>query len=71
MDGVFVAYHNTDEVFGFQYIPIEEMDMRLYGHPQGDRVFSHCINLLEAVFSEIITYFPKQVRMPDSYETCV
>ncbi|KAL6304323.1 mitochondrial protein Pet127-domain-containing protein [Sparassis latifolia] len=31
MDGVFVAFHNTDQIFGFQYIPLEEMDMRLYG----------------------------------------
>lgn len=31
MDGVFVAYHNTAKVFGFQYIPLEQMEGHLYG----------------------------------------
>ena len=22
MDGIFVAYHNTDRIFGFQYLPL-------------------------------------------------
>lgn len=31
MDGVFVTYHNTAEIFGFQYIPLADMDRCLYG----------------------------------------
>ncbi|RKO85080.1 mitochondrial protein Pet127-domain-containing protein [Blyttiomyces helicus] len=31
MDGIFVAYHNTQEIFGFQYISLAEMDQRLFG----------------------------------------
>jgi len=31
MDGAFLAYHNTAEVFGFQYVPIEEIEHRIYG----------------------------------------
>ncbi|OCB89863.1 hypothetical protein A7U60_g2892 [Sanghuangporus baumii] len=31
MDGIFLAYHNTARVFGFQYVPLEEMDDRLFG----------------------------------------
>jgi len=60
MDGVFVAYHNTDEIFGFQYIPIEEMDKRLFGHSAGHRIFNKCIGLLDAIYAEITTYFPEQ-----------
>ncbi|TFY67867.1 hypothetical protein EVJ58_g1354 [Rhodofomes roseus] len=60
MDGVFVAYHNTHEIFGFQYIPLEEMDRRLFGHDQGHRIFTKCISLLEVLFEEITTHFPKQ-----------
>ncbi|AET39502.1 Pet127p Ecym_4460 [Eremothecium cymbalariae DBVPG len=26
MDGIFVAYHNISNIFGFQYIPLEQMD---------------------------------------------
>lgn len=28
MAGIFVAYHNTKEMFGFEYISQQEMDMR-------------------------------------------
>jgi len=31
MDGIFVTYHNTAEVFGFQYIPLADMDRCVYG----------------------------------------
>lgn len=30
MDGVFVAYHNIQEIFGFQYLPLTEMDFYLH-----------------------------------------
>lgn len=63
MDGVFVAYHNTREIFGFQYIPLEEMDQRLYGHGNGERVFGKCVGLLDVLFTEITKYFPEQVRL--------
>lgn len=26
MDGIFLAYHNIKQMFGFQYVPLEEMD---------------------------------------------
>ena len=38
MDGIFVAYHNTARIFGFQYLPLEEMDERLYGAVGGEVV---------------------------------
>ena len=31
MDGVIVAYHNTAEIFGFQYIPLDDMERCVYG----------------------------------------
>ena len=31
MDGVVVAYHNTSEIFGFQYIPLADMERCIYG----------------------------------------
>ncbi|ODV92618.1 hypothetical protein CANCADRAFT_16659, partial [Tortispora caseinolytica NRRL Y-17796] len=30
MDGIFVAYHNIQRFFGFEYIPLETMDALLY-----------------------------------------
>ncbi|KAJ3815306.1 mitochondrial protein Pet127-domain-containing protein [Lentinula aff. lateritia] len=64
MDGVFVAYHNTARMFGFQYVPLEEMDERIFGSAPGvgDRVFQKCMETLELVSEEIIACFPGQVR---------
>ncbi|KAF8631808.1 hypothetical protein AX17_005023 [Amanita inopinata Kibby_2008] len=62
MDGVFVAYHNTAKMFGFQYIPLEEMDERLFGPGRtiGEKVFEKCVRLLEIISQEIIQCFPGQ-----------
>ncbi|KLO16780.1 Pet127-domain-containing protein [Schizopora paradoxa] len=61
MDGIFVAYHNTARIFGFQYIPLTEMDARLFGgENRGDRVFEKCVGLLEAVAREISSCYPNQ-----------
>ncbi|KAL0960662.1 hypothetical protein HGRIS_005692 [Hohenbuehelia grisea] len=65
MDGVLVAYHNTARIFGFQYVPVEEMDDCLFGPTPGagDRVFIRCLALLEAVADEVVRCFPgKSVR---------
>ena len=64
MDGVFVAYHNTARIFGFQYIPLTEMDARLYGgEGRGDRVFEKCVGLLEAVAKEMSSCYPDRVSI--------
>ena len=65
MDGVIVAYHNTGRMFGFQYIPLSDMDACLYGSEVegvGDRVFEKCVGLMEKVALEVVDCFPDQVR---------
>ena len=66
MDGVIVAYHNTDRIFGFQYIPLLEMDKRLFGPEAGlgQKVFDKCIGLLEAILPVAAECYPKQVCVP-------
>ena len=62
MDGVFVAYHNTERIFGFQYIPLSEMDARLFGKSaSGNAVFEKCMQLLEAVLEKATHELPCQV----------
>lgn len=42
MDGIFVAYHNVEQIFGFQYFPISELDVAIHGTENtelGDREF--------------------------------
>ncbi|KAH9480468.1 mRNA degradation protein, mitochondrial [Psilocybe cubensis] len=62
MDGVMVAYHNTERIFGFQYISLDEMDERLLGSVPGvgNKLFNHCIRLLEAILEEAVKCYPGQ-----------
>jgi hypothetical protein len=52
MDGIFCAYHNTQRIFGFQYIPLSEMDVALHGTDDtklGDDEFKASITMLNAL----------------------
>ena len=71
MDGIFLAYHNTAKIFGFQYLPLEAIDSYIFGPDDvsctkdptrlGWRVFSKCVGVLEAVADEVVNCFPGQV----------
>lgn len=50
MDGIFIAFHNTAKIFGFQYLSIEDMDKPLFGSKlAGDRAFSKSVELLDSL----------------------
>lgn len=58
MDGIFVAYHNTAELFGFQYLPREWIDECVFGSAAaGDLAFNLLLqsygHLLEVALSEV------------------
>lgn len=61
MDGIFVAFHNTRRIFGFQYISIDEMDLALHGTNNrilGDREFKISLKLLNTVLDRATARFP-------------
>ncbi|KAF9917887.1 hypothetical protein FBU30_000469 [Linnemannia zychae] len=61
MDGIFVAFHNTAKIFGFQYISLDEMDSRLFGSSvMGDECFRNQLRLLNRTLDEITTKYPNQ-----------
>ncbi|BGO90828.1 hypothetical protein NBRC10512_005847 [Rhodotorula toruloides] len=61
MDGIFVAYHSTERFFGFQYVPIAEMDEALFGsHEAGDQVFRLSLGALEHVLDEATKCYPDE-----------
>lgn len=61
MDGCFVAYHSTQRFFGFQYVPIPEMDIALFGSSQaGDQVFKLSLGFLETILLEAKECYPGQ-----------
>jgi Mitochondrial protein Pet127 len=64
MDGIFVAFHNTKRIFGFQYISLDEMDSAIHGSGDKDigrREFQFSINLLNTALDRAVKRFPEQV----------
>ncbi|KAI5803239.1 mitochondrial protein Pet127-domain-containing protein [Geopyxis carbonaria] len=63
MDGIFVAFHNTEKIFGFQYISINEMDTALHGNPDtrlGDEEFKFSLRILNSLLNRATERYPNQ-----------
>ncbi len=63
MDGIFVAFHNTERIFGFQYISLAEMDLALHGKEDltiGDSEFKLSLELLNRVLDRATAKFPER-----------
>ncbi len=63
MDGIFVAYHNTERIFGFQYISLEEMDYAIHGTDDkrlGDAEFKLSLDLLNRVLDRATAKYPEK-----------
>ncbi|KAL8951726.1 MAG: hypothetical protein Q9222_002305 [Ikaeria aurantiellina] len=61
MDGIFVAFHNTDRIFGFQYISLSEMDSTLHGQwdtSLGDQEFKLSLSLLNEILNKATKKYP-------------
>lgn len=59
MDGIFVAYHNAFEMFGFQYVSREELDERIYGNSTtGDAAFSLILQVYNEILEAIVPLYP-------------
>ncbi|OQE43672.1 hypothetical protein PENCOP_c003G01252 [Penicillium coprophilum] len=72
MDGIFVAYHNVERIFGFQYITLEEMDEALHGQNNtelGDTEFELSLGLWEKILDKATARYPKQ-SLRFHFETC-
>lgn len=55
MDGVFITYHNTKDVFGFEYVPLSDMDEVVFGsHHFGELSFDISSNLLLHLLDRIV-----------------
>ncbi|KAJ5986758.1 mitochondrial translation protein [Penicillium sp. IBT 35674x] len=63
MDGIFVAHHNIERIFGFQYISLPEMDQALHGQSNtalGDTEFQLSLKLWNKILDKATERFPKQ-----------
>ena len=64
MDGIFLAYHNIERIFGFQYLSLSEMDQVLHGQTDtclGDQEFKLSIGLMEELLNRATQKFPGTV----------
>lgn len=63
MDGIFVAYHNAERIFGFQYVALPEMDQAIHGQEDtflGDAEFKLSVSLWNKVLNQATAEFPEQ-----------
>lgn len=67
MDGIFLAYHNVQRIFGFQYMPMAEIDRAIHGQINrclGDQEFKISVDMLNKVLEEATAKFPnKSLRL--------
>ena len=66
MDGIFVAFHNVERIFGFQYISLPEMDSTIHGQWDtclGDQEFKLSLDLLNKILNKATAKFPKTVSL--------
>ncbi|KAJ1332917.1 hypothetical protein BSLG_008544 [Batrachochytrium salamandrivorans] len=78
MDGIFVGYHNTVSMYGFQYIPIEQMDEDLFGNSTfAQSSFALSLKLLRRIMDAATKKFPEtdiRILFDDSKDqsmTCI
>ncbi|WWC99808.1 hypothetical protein V866_006716 [Kwoniella sp. B9012] len=61
MDGIFLAYHNTSRLYGFQYISLSEIDERIFGSTEmAEQAFRLSVSLLELLLQKSVAEFPDQ-----------
>src|SRR5436190_65512 len=63
MDGIFVAFHNIERIFGFQYISLPELDQALHGQYDttlGDAEFNLSLSLWNKILDKATEMFPER-----------
>ncbi|KAK9465064.1 mitochondrial protein Pet127-domain-containing protein [Lipomyces arxii] len=64
MDGILLAYHNMARIFGFQYVPLEEMDLCIHGENHkfiAQQEFETSIAILNNFVNQLTKKHPQQV----------
>ncbi len=72
MDGIFVAYHNVERIFGFQYISLPEMDLAVHTQSDtvlGDKEFKFSLKLFNVALNRATERFPGEVSLAVTQRT--
>eukprot|EP01080_Neovahlkampfia_damariscottae_P001653 gene1653-12778_t len=61
MDGIFLAYHNTKNILGFEYLSCEIIDYYVFGNSIiSEKCFEMSLSLLQNAFDELINKFERK-----------
>lgn len=61
MDGALISYHNTQRIFGFEYISLVDMERRILGNSNfSNIIFKASLKLLQETLDQIVKDFPNQ-----------
>ena len=61
MDGIFVMYHNTKEIFGFEYVTLKQMEQDIFGNSLfASDSFNLSIKILQGIFDHVTAKYPKK-----------
>lgn len=67
MEGIFIAYHNIEEIFGFQFMNVSDMDKVLHGQEDpclGDQEFRASLHIVHDILDQATAEFPeKSIRL--------
>ncbi|KAK9330395.1 mitochondrial protein Pet127-domain-containing protein [Lipomyces starkeyi] len=66
MDGILIAYHNIARLFGFQYVPLEELDLCIHGENHkylAKEEFAASIGILNDFLDRVTAEYPEQVYL--------
>ena len=64
MDGALISYHNTQRIFGFEYITLVDMERRILGNSNfSDTIFKASIKLLQEALDQIVKDFSDQNKI--------
>ena len=59
MDGAFIAYHNTQRFFGYEYLSLAEIEKRLFGCPEiSNQVLKVCVTIFQDILDDVVRDFP-------------
>ena len=59
MDGAFISYHNTQEIFGYEYLKLNEIEKRLFGSPEiSEQVLKICLAMFQDILDDVTAKFP-------------
>ncbi|KAG8628281.1 hypothetical protein KVT40_004154 [Elsinoe batatas] len=67
MEGIFIAYHNVEEIFGFQFMNLSDMDSVLHGQTDtclGDQEFKASLEIVNKILDQATKEFSgKSIRL--------